>query len=453
MILSNQLTKHKWTFEYFLIFFILLQPVIDILTSFSIFILEIDLTFGIFIRFGVMALILIYILRKGNPYRKPMFLFLLLFAAVILIGFISNYVVKDSFSLFSEVRNIAKIVYFPILLFGYMTLFNKVKNDGLLQKTVQKYIYISMSIISIVMIIAKITGTQINSYGSNKVGHQGWFFAGNELGAILAIGFGIALYYTIMKTVKGNNIYLWIPIALMVFSMFELGTKVGYGAALLILVVAFVITIYEFWRKRKEIKDNKPVKVNLLLNFILLALFAIYTPFSPVAVNMNIHIDWVDLYEPPTNQELLEEEENERKRKAVENIVFSGREDFLALYKEDYSEAPLVQKAFGMGYGGNNTNEGHPIEMDFHDLFFNLGIVGFIVYLLPVIYIAFRIIVDILRNVKDKFNIESALFGASIILGFGVAYTAGHVLTAPAVSIYLAVLIAYLFQKVSLDDK
>jgi len=179
-------------------------------------------------------------------------------------------------------------------------------------------------------------------------------------------------------------------------------------------------------------------------------LFALYTPFSPVAINMNIHVDWVDLYEPPTDQELLEEEETERKRKAVENIVFSGREDFLVLYKEDYSEAPLVQKAFGMGYGGNNTNEGHPIEMDFHDLFFNLGIVGFIVYLLPFIYLAFRIIVDILRNVKDKFNIESALFGASIILGFGVAYTAGHVLTAPAVSIYLAVLIAYLFQRVSL---
>ena len=61
--------------------------------------------------------------------------------------------------------------------------------------------------------------------------------------------------------------------------------------------------------KTKELKDNKPVKVNLLINFILLALFAIYTPFSPVAVNMNIHVDWVDLYEPPTDQELLEEEE------------------------------------------------------------------------------------------------------------------------------------------------
>src|SRR4051794_23159022 len=129
MILSNQLTKRQWTFEYFLIFFILLQPVIDILTSFSIFILEIDLTFGIFIRFGVMALILIYILRKENPFRKPMFLFLLLFGAVLFIGFVSNYFVKDSFSLFSEIKNIAKIVYFPILLFGYMTLFHKIKND------------------------------------------------------------------------------------------------------------------------------------------------------------------------------------------------------------------------------------------------------------------------------------------------------------------------------------
>lgn len=450
--MSTELTKRKWTFEYFLIFFILLQPIIDLLTSFSIFVLEVDLTFGVFIRFGVMAVILLYILRSGNPFRKQMFLFLLLFGAVILIGFLNNFFIKDSFSLFSEIKNIAKIIYFPIVMMGYITAFHHIRGNQKLQTMIHKNIFIAMLMVTVVMIIAPLTNTEILSYDSNKLGQQGWFFAGNELGAIMAISFGVVIFYTIIKSTNTNKLYLWIPVALMAYAMMQLGTKVGFGASGLILVIALIMMIYEFWKKRKTESNTKLMKTNILINFILLVLFAIYTPFSPVAVNMNIHIDWVDLYEPPAGEELPTEVEDERKRKAVENIVFSGREDFLALYKADYSEAPLMQKLFGMGYGGNNTNEGHPIEMDFHDLFFTLGIVGFIVYLLPFIYLAVRIIAGILRNFKDKFNLESALFGASIILGFGVAYTAGHVLTAPAVSIYLAILIAYLYQKVCLDQ-
>ena len=38
------------------------------------------------------------------------------------------------------------------------------------------------------------------SYESNKLGHQGWFFAGNELGAILAMSFGLVVYFVIMQT-------------------------------------------------------------------------------------------------------------------------------------------------------------------------------------------------------------------------------------------------------------
>ena len=449
--MSNVLTKRKWTFEYFLIFFILLQPVIDLLTSFSIFVLEVDLTFGVFIRFGVMALILLYILRSGNPFRKQMFSFLLLFGAVIFIGFLNNFFIKDSFSLFSEIKNIAKIIYFPIVLMGYITAFNHIRGDESLKKKIHQNIFISMLIISVVMIVAPLTNTEILSYDSNKLGQQGWFFAGNELGAIMAISFGVVIFYSIIKSTNTNKLYLWIPVALMAYSMMQLGTKVGFGASALILVIAFIMMIFDLWKKRKTGSNNKILKTNILINFILLVLFALYTPFSPVAVNMNIHIDWVDLYEPPAGEPLPDQEETERKRKAVENIVFSGREDFLALYKADYSEAPIMQKLFGMGYGGNDTNDGHPIEMDFHDLFFALGMIGFIVYFLPIIYLAYRIIAGILRNVKNQFNLESALFGASIILGFGVAYTAGHVLTAPAVSIYLAVLIAYLYQKVCLD--
>jgi O-antigen ligase like membrane protein len=312
-----------------------------------------------------------------------------------------------------------------------------------------------MLVISIVMVLAVITNTQIKSYDSEKLGHQGWFFAGNELGAILAMCFGLIVYFAFVKTTSWKKIYYWIPVGLMIYSMLQLGTKVGYAAVLIILVVALIMSLYEYWKNRKKDQNSKSNKINLSVNVIFLILFIIYTPFSPVMSNMNIHLDWVDLEEKDQTQFLDEEEQelaDEKRHKAVENVIFSGRENFLVLYKEDYQDAPPIQKLFGMGYGGNNTNEGHPIEMDFHDLFFSLGIVGFLVYLFPLIYLAFFAVRAILMSLKEKFNLETALVGASIILGFGVAYTAGHTLTASAVSIYLAVLIAYLVQKVCLDE-
>ena len=435
--------------ESLLILFILLQPFIDLLTSLSILVLEINLTFGVFIRFGVMFLICIYILMSSYKHKKAMILYLILFAGILLVGLVSNYFVKDPISLFAELQNVAKVVYFPILLFGYLIVFDKIKKNEKLKRKVQTNIFYSMLVISIVMVLAVLTNTEILSYESNKLGHQGWFFAGNELGAILGMSFGLVVYFVIMQTTSWKKVYLWIPVGLMMFSLLELGTKVGYGAILIILMISLIMTLVGYVKNRKNQVDAKPFKINMSVNILFLILFALYTPFTPVAFNLNVHIDWVDLNEPHKGSSL--EEEDERKKKAVENIVFSGREDFLKMYQSAYRDAPVIQKLFGMGDGGNNVNEGHPIEMDFYDLFFSLGIIGFLAYLLPIIYYAYQIIVALVKNFREKFNLETALVGASIVLGIGVAFTAGHVLTAPAASIYLAILVAYLYQMVCVN--
>lgn len=447
------LRKNGFSVENLLIIFILLQPFIDLLTSFSKLVLEINLTFGVFIRFAVMFLIFIYIFMSKYKHKKAMILYLLSFGLILLIGLISNYLVKEPISLFGEMQNIAKIIYFPILMFGYIIVFDKIKQNDQLKRKVQSNIFISMLVISIVMVLAVLTNTEILSYESNKLGHQGWFFAGNELGAILAMSFGLVVYFVIMQTNTWKKVYYWIPVGLMIYSMLELGTKVGYGAVAIILVVSLLMSLYEFFKNRKKIKDTTPFKINLSVNILFLLLFALYTPFTPVMSNMNIHLGWVGLDKAHQSEfEDLSLQEAEEKRKlAVENVIFSGREEFLAMYKSAYAEAPVIQKVFGMGDGGNYVNEGHPIEMDLFDIFFSIGIIGFLAYLLPIIYYAYQIIVALVKNFKEKFNLESALIGASIVLGIGVAYTAGHVLTAPAASIYLAILIAYLYQIVCIN--
>lgn len=437
----------RFSFEYFLILFILIQPIIDLVTSLSIFAFNTNFTFGVFLRFGVMFLLGIYILFSNSKYKKVIVAYLILLGIVLVSGLVGNYFLKSSFSLFSEVRNVAKIAYFPIVMFGYLLVFEKMKNNNELEEKIQKSIFLSMLLVSVVMIIATITNTGIMSYGSDKVGHQGWFYAGNEVGAIMAINFGFLLYYAIKHTTNWKKTYYWIPILMMIFSMQQLGTKVGYGAVLIILVIGLFMNILDYLRYRKVVVNKKAFHINISLNGIILVIFILITPFTPAFSNTSIHLSWVGL---DKEQEIVEEtpptvEHKVEERKKVENVIFSGRENFLQNYKESYQNANNFQKLLGMGQGGNNVNEGHPIEMDFYDIFFSIGVIGFVIYLIPILYLFYKIVVSILFNFIREFNRKSVLIGASILLGLGVAYTAGHVLTAPAVSIYLAILTAYLF--------
>ncbi|WP_243292797.1 O-antigen ligase family protein [Bacillus sp. FJAT-47783] len=445
-------------FEVFLIFFIILQPVIDLITSFSILVLDINLTLGIITRFAVMMIILMYILLVPNCKDKIKILtYLILFGVVLIIGLINNLIIKDPISLFSELRNLAKISYVPIVLFGYLLAISRLKERIDIKNKIQKNIYVSMIIVSLVMILASITNTGIKSYDSIKLGHQGWFFAGNEIGAIMAISFAVVLYYAVQNTDSWKKTYYWVPVCLLIFSQLVVGTKVGYASALIVLVISLITFLLEKFRYRDNARITKKYNVNLIINSGILAVFLLLTPFTPVAHNINIHLSWVGLDQEDINHESNDtstgesnttEQRESEKDQAVQNILLSGREHFLAQHKEFYAEAPLSQKLFGMGYEGNYKDEGKTVEMDFYDIFFSLGILGFVLYLTPFVYFALKVILSIIRGYKKKLNSEFVLFGSAIMLGLGIAYTAGHVLTAPAVSIYLVVSIAYVYVSV-----
>jgi O-antigen ligase like membrane protein len=139
------------------------------------------------------------------------------------------------------------------------------------------------------------------------------------------------------------------------------------------------------------------------------------------------------------------EEDREMNKEQMQHLILSGRNEYLALQQNYFAQSPWMQKLFGMGYGGNYPKTPKLIEMDFHDLFFSFGIVGFFVYIAPLIYVLVHIGCRLFRNIHTFIDLEFILISSGIALELGIALTAGHVLTAPAVSIYLAVLIAYLF--------
>lgn len=452
--MSEKIKPFMERYELFLILFIGLQPVIDVFTTLCI-TFNINITFGVIIRFIVMFISIIYIFLKSRQVGKNYyFYYLLILFSTILFGSIYNYLYKPVFSIGEEGKFVVKVVYLYILLLTYLLAFNSIRARIQLENKLIKYFLISSYIINIVMIISIATGTSLTSYDYTKVGYTGWFFAGNEIGAILAICFPIILLYSISNTNSIKDVNKWIPTALTIFSMLAVGTKVGYGAAVLVLMIGLFMGLIELF-KTKGTPTFNIIKLKTGFVGVILFLLIAITPFTPIYKNTFAHLSLLGI-ELPSNdgdedntKTKVDAKAKEKQKKEtinkqqMENLLLSSRELYLQKHKDDFAKAPLFQKLFGMGYAGNYTKAPKMIEMDFYDLLFSFGIIGTLVLFLPLIYCSFKLIKYALFNLKKVFITKYALYFSSIILALGIAFTAGHVLTAPAVSLYIAAILAF----------
>ncbi|MBK5348224.1 O-antigen ligase family protein [Bacillus sp. TH22] len=483
-MLANQA---RVRFEHFLLFFIILQPVLDLLTSLSIVLLKSNATVGILVRFLIMAVGGIYILIQAKEKENRKFLIYLILLAVVLgIGFINNKLVKNPIVLGEEVKFVAKALYIYIMLGSYILALKSLKKKVNISDKVRNSIVYSTLIINAIMVISISTSTDFGSYQWMKVGSRGWFYAGNELGSILAIIFPIVVLYSIQKTKSVKHVLYWIPSLLMIYSLIQVGTKVGMGSIGATLAAAIGIIVLQLLFDRRN-----PNKMSLVLNgliaiFLLAGVVGTFK-MTPLAQNMGIHNNYLSeqnvaqqgqkekeikekikkeekqhKVEKPEEKAKVEAEvkkelEKEQKKENQENLIFSGRQVYEERHKQFFKEAPMSQKLFGMGYAGNfkynEQKEPDPklIEMDFHDWFYDFGIIGFALMMIPFIYYGVRILLAFVTRFKEIFNVKYGMITASLVLALGIAYIAGHILTAPGVGIYFVVVLACLIVDLEIE--
>ncbi|MED0960268.1 O-antigen ligase family protein [Bacillus paramycoides] len=483
-MLANQA---RVRFEHFLLFFIILQPVLDLLTSLSIILLKSNATVGILVRFLIMAVGGIYILIQAKEKENRKFLIYLILLAVVLgIGFINNTLVKNPIVLGEEVKFVAKALYIYIMLGSYILALKSLKKTVNISDKVRNSIVYSTLIINAVMVISISTSTDFGSYEWMKVGSRGWFYAGNELGSILAIIFPIVVLYSIQKTKSVKHVLYWIPSLLMIYSLIQVGTKVGMGSIGATLAAAIGIIVLQLLFDRKN-PNKKSLVLNAFIAVVLLAGVAGTFKMTPLAQNMGIHTNYLSeqnvaqqgqkekeikekikkeekqhKVEKPEEKAKIEAEvkkelEKEQKKENQENLIFSGRQVYEERHNQFFKEAPMSQKLLGMGYAGNfkynEQKQPDPklIEMDFHDWFYDFGIIGFALLMIPFIYYGLRILLAFITRFKEIFNIKYGMISVSLVLALGIAYIAGHILTAPGVGIYFVVVLAYLIVDLEIE--
>ncbi|HIT21549.1 MAG TPA: O-antigen ligase family protein [Candidatus Scybalousia intestinigallinarum] len=405
-----------------ILIFLYMQPIIDLFTSFCIHVLQIKITLGIVIRVLFLLFLFLYyllIVPKEDKKKENYLIGLLVGYLVLFLGEV--YLSKGSSVLFYELSNTIRAFYFPFLLVLLFTISKK--QNIIIEK--KHFVYIALIYIFFI-IIPTIFGLELNGYTEGKTGNIGWFNSSNEISAVLSIAIPFIVYYLI-KT-KGLIKKIFISLAGL-YVIFNLGSKI------VILSLGITLLVFFFFLIKKQIEKKNVKIISLMLTTIIVVsgVGIVLIPKTNFYQNIKIHLDFLEVdhvTEIFTNYELFD------------HFVFSSRLSFLEETASNYHQAPIIEKLLGIGYienYGTLEENRKTIEIDPFDILFRHGIVGFLIYMTPFIYC----IVLSLKLQKREDYIYFLALGISIVL----MCLSGHVLTSPAVSIFVALILITMISK------
>ena len=422
--------------------FLLVQPFIDLITSVMTKFWDLPITLGIIVRglLFVFSIIYIFFVSKSK-YKKVSCVYI----GILIIYAILYFALKlDLFSsisfLVSEVTYMFKYFYTLIILLLFLNIFDELKPNN---RIIFKLLQLDLLIYCFIIVLANITNTAFGTYAYGA-GNSGWFYSGNEIGIILALLFPF-LYLIVNKTNSYKCLFLIIPVVL---AMEIIGTKTAMLGLLLPTIVFF---IYYLIRVRHgKLKQ-------LIMTLIILLVIVCSSPNLPVVANIRNSL--TSFNDRITNEE---EQDEDLTDEAVTKVLLSDRDYFEKKINKIYDNASIQDKLFGIGFTNrdciNDKNITKLIEMDFHDILYRYGIVGFIIYFLPFVLLVGLCLKECIK-IRFKFNAKQLLLGYVSGVSVFIACFVGHTLGAPAVSFYvclaIVMLIYYLkesYHKMDLDD-
>lgn len=420
----------KINFENIFILYIILQPIIDIITSLCVRNISENLTLGIFVRTVFMLYIMIYTIIKTDKKIKWKILIYYSLIAIYCIAFIISSYTKYGFSMiFTQVKGLIKTFYFPIILSSLLILFKRKKYSSK-----HKYLNIALAIYVLTIVICKIFSVGYRTYPMKvNAGTIGLFYAGNEISAIIAMLSPICFGAFISQKFSILNAVLC---ALTVFAMLEIGTKVACISIIGLIILALIISVIKLISRKN--KGFYKQFISLILISILTFLF-----IGNTSAGKNLEIEPLFFKEKKISTQITETNKESVKKETTTNptTLLSGRNKFFKKSLKKYNESSIVDKALGLGYISPNNDiiqESKLVEIDYFDIFFCHGILGTLIYIIPlailIILAIKKFFTSFIINIKNNMLIFMIY---SVLIGFGIALMAGHVFTAPAVSMFL----------------
>ncbi|MCI8482174.1 MAG: hypothetical protein HFJ27_03715 [Clostridia bacterium] len=425
--------KEKITVPNIIILFIILQPVIDIVTSLSIQYANLTITFGIIIRtLFMIGCVILGIIKASKKYRIGMCSYYGILG-IYMIGFLVNcYLENQTHLLLFQIKGLIKNFYLPIMIVALIPIFRQYKVE-----ISNKTLTISLMIYVITIFVSSIIGVANLTYkAGDKAGTVGLFYSANEIGAILCLLSPFLVIDLMKKKITIKDVIFF---GLLCYAILQIGTKVPYfGFMMLLCLMIFTGVVYA-----KIHKDTAFYKKSGVVFGILITVY-IVTGLTPVGENLTKiygdiflvtkeDIQFGKEEKPPQVTEFKNFEE-------LKAASISGRNDFLEVNKEKFLNGNFADKVLGIGFVEKQDEKIQELkltEMDYYDILFCNGILGTILFAIPIFAFMIAFIRYTMLN-KKQIPIEAIY---SITMAAVVALLAGHVLVSPAVSIYVVIIL------------
>ncbi len=303
-------------------------------------------------------------------------------------------------ALVSEVFNLIKLFYLPFLLL----FFNHYENKSINEKLMTMLYFIYMNLI----IIPYIFNIGFDIVYENKEGYLGLFYGGNELSALFIGLLPIVLNFILAQKNLFLKLFFFLEIVMV---MVLVGTKT------LFLGIGLVFTLFILKGLKKNVQSFSKKRKSLMILAIGLFLLtsSLLIPKTPVYKNFKVTLNYYQIHSMKDFVSI----------DTIDKVIFSTRLSFLKNVHSYYKEREVKEKLFGIGI--TKINKIKDIEIDVLDIFYSIGIIGFLIWFLFMI----------LSIRKSKLE---GIYQLSLFLFLFISLFSGHILNKPMVSTFISLL-------------
>lgn len=440
--------KKGFKIEYLVYIYIVISPFLDALSCmYRVWFPNALLSPLMVIRPIIPIILALYIFARDKSVRKPLIIsgiVYVLYGVGHLLIFRKLLTGISYGSIFQEGLYVFNYTYMIYILFIIMYFSKREQLPHL-----KKALFVMLCSYLLLIYVSILTKTSLPTYVEGT-GYRSWFVSGNSLCTALLLLFSV---FVADMFKKKNLKYLIVFVLLGLYLMFLVGTRTGLFG--FVLVFAAYIGFKLFVAFKHKVQFNRNRVIIILGVIVLFTLLAFKVGSSTIERRREMQAMVDDIIDINNNYEVAhvtgdttkivysinhdlvpEGQLSEEQKKAYLDMYDACNK--LKLNSNNYRIQQLIYNYYLVkeqhnilyilfGNGHVNLYGEMILEMEIPFILFNFGILGFLLYVFPLVYLLYKGIKYIFGH--QKFLMENYymnLFG--LLLAFGLACIAGYVL-------------------------
>ena len=442
----NNMKKYfkKFKIEQLLYLFIIIAPILDAGSflykqAFP----NSTITPTMIIRTSIPFILFIYMMIKVPKERKKLIVFTIL---ATLYGIIHLLLVKKlilPISIGNIIQEANYIINYTYMVYLLM-IFIYFKNEKDL-KYLSNSLIISLGIYLFIIYFSIITGTSYSTYVEG-MGYKSYFVSGNSLCTTL-----LMLITVLLTGLKNKKIINYVLLVLSgIYLIFLVGTRTGMFGFILLMCAYLGLYILDKLFRNKKIETKKILSI-IGASAVVILLIG-YFGSETITRRAHIKEESNEIIDINTNKaghttgdtaKFVYEIRNNTMDESL--MTNEQRQAYLSMYDtcnklkinaNDSRAQQLIYHSYLIKHqhnilyilfgNGFIVNYGEmTLEMEIIAILFNFGLFGFILYIIPFIYVYIKLIKQVIKNKKRTIDDIIMLF--TMLIVFGLSFMAGYV--------------------------